>query len=131
MKRGRITITGIFWLQLVTCIFLITLGIVGLTEGSRAALRNDGIFRGDSFRVIASIMELGGGVILLVALFAALRARFLFWVGVVLFALWLMLILEAFFMRGFLEPNSMIWANRLSWHGIPAVVLWIVARQYR
>jgi hypothetical protein len=131
MKRGRITITGIFWLQLITCIFLITLGIVGLSESPGRALRSDAFFRGGGFRIAASIMELVGGGFLLVALLASVRGRLFFWIGVVLFALWLMLILEAFFMRGFLEPNFIAWLNRLSWYGIPAVVLWIVARQYR
>jgi hypothetical protein len=62
---------------------------------------------------------------------AGIYRRLLFWVGIVLFALWLMLILEAFFMRGFLEPSFIPWLNRLTWYGIVAIALWVVARQYR
>jgi len=131
MRRTRIAITAAFWLQLVTSIFLITLGIAGLSGSSGGLLRSGAFFRGGGFGTVASVMELVGGAILLVAALGAFQGRWLFWVGVVLFALWLMLILEAFFMRGFLEPTVLSWLNGLSWYGLTAVVLWVVARTYR
>ena len=131
MKRTRITLSAALWLQLITSIFLILLGVAGLSGSASGLLRSGAFFRGGGFGTVASVMELVGGAILLVAALGAFRGRFFFWVGVVLFALWLMLILEAFFMRGFLEPSVLPWLSGLSWYGITAVVLWVIARSYR
>jgi len=131
MRQNRISITAALWLQLVTSLFLITLGITGLVGAPSSLLRSGAFFRGGGFGAVASVMELAGGGILFVAALGAFRGRFFFWVGVVLFALWLMLILEAFFMRGFLAPTVLAWLSGLSWYGITAVTLWIIARRYR
>jgi hypothetical protein len=131
MRQRRITVTGVFWLQLAVSIFLVTLGITGLSDSALRVLRGGPYFRGGEFNAVASVIWLvGGGTFLVVAL-AGIYRRFFFWVGIVLFALWLMLILEAFFMRGFLEPSFIPWLNRLTWYGIVAIALWVVARQYR
>jgi hypothetical protein len=131
MRQRRISVTGLFWLQIAVSIFLVTLGIAGLSESGSRLLRGGAFFRGGEFNTVASIIELVGGGTLLVVAFAAVSRRFLFWVGMVLFALWVMLILEAFFMRWFLEPNFLLWLNRLAWYAIVAIALWVVARQYR
>jgi hypothetical protein len=131
MRQRRISVTGAFWLQLAVSIFLVTLGIAGLTKSTGRLLRGGAFFRGGEFNTVASIIELAGGGTLLVVAVAGVYRRFFFWVGIALFALWLMLILEAFFMRGFLEPNFLLWLNRLAWYAVVAIALWIVARQYR
>ncbi len=129
--RQRFSIgSTLFWLQIAVCVFLIALGIIGLEGGFGLFGRNRPLFRDDTLQTVASLVELAGGAILLVALFTALPSRLLFVSGLVLLGLWILLLLDGLFLTGFGEPGFLVWLNRLSWYLIPAFVLWLIARQY-
>jgi hypothetical protein len=120
-----------FWLQVILGLFLVTLGILGLRGEYTLLSRSRALFRDDRLRSIAAIIELAGGAVLLLALFVPLNRRFMFIAAVVVFANWLLLILDTLFFRGFFEPDFLTWLNSFTWYLIPAAVMWLVANRYR
>jgi hypothetical protein len=120
-----------FWVQLIMSVFLITLGILGLQGEPYSLPRSRALFRDETLRAVAAAIELVGGGIFLIVLFVPMNRRFLFIVGLVVFANWLLLILDILFLSGFLEPDLLAWLNHLSWYLIPAAALWLITRQFR
>ena len=132
MRRSQISARSVsFWLQVILSLFLVTLGILGLRGGYHLFSRSRALFRDDTLRSVAAIIELAGGGVLLLALFVPLNRRFMFIMGLVVFANWILLILDTLFFRGLFEPDFLAWLNSFTWYLIPAAVMWLVAARYR
>lgn len=132
MRGSQISARSVsFWLQVILSLFLVTLGILGLRGEFYVFSRSRSLFRDDTLRSIAAIIELAGGGVLLLALFVPLNRRFMFLVGLVVFANWILLILDTLFFRGLFEPDFLAWLNSCTWCLIPAAVVWLVAGRYR
>jgi hypothetical protein len=121
-----------FWVQLVLGVFFTALGLVALIY-NRYGMDGGGVGRlfsrgGDTLNVIFAIVELAGGVILLLGLFVAMSGRVPYVAALVLLVLWLVRVLDCYFLSGIFEPNFLIWLTGFSRSLIPAAALWIVAR---
>ena len=129
--RGSGRSGAVFMLQLFTGVYLATLGLNGLLRyDSDLARLGRGIaqaFGGgpDILTLVAAIIQLAGGVVLVVVLFAA--------VGDVLFrvltfsvlAVWILRIVLLLFVNNFLAPDLLSWLSQFALHGIVAMSLWM------
>lgn len=135
--RSRPRIDSLFWMQLVIGLFFITLGIAALADYN-TALSQIGRSLGRAFgggsefmEVVVAILELAAGVVLVVALFAPVRARVLFVACIVILVLWGLRILYFHVFNDLGGPNFLVWLNRLSLDLIPGVGIWMIAGRYR
>ncbi len=126
----------VFVIQIVVAVFLITLGLAGITQyNSDLARLGRGINRvfgrsGDSLGMVEAIVELVAGVIVLAGLFWGVKARLLFIATMVIAILWAIRLLIAFFGQGIFEPDFITWLNRLAADLVILLSLWLINRKY-
>jgi hypothetical protein len=130
-KKQVSIVSALSLLQFCLGVFFIVLGVSNLTnynsdwsELKRAFGKNDGL------SLAMAVVELVMGAILVFGLFLSVSADLTKLLGIVLFILWALYIVLAFFIQNFLEPNFLTWLYRLSWHGIILISLWIVGKKY-
>jgi hypothetical protein len=123
-------------LQIALVLFLITLGIVGLTEyNSRLSEIGRGLNRlfgraDNPVNLITAVAELVAGIIIGLALFVPVEKRVLWTVCLVIAILWILKILFVFVFYNIFEPDFVTWLNALSADLIVLVGLWITGRRY-
>ncbi len=123
-------------LQIALVLFLITLGIVGLTEYNsrlneigRSLNRLFG--RADNpVNLITALAELIAGIIIGLALFIPVEKRVLWIACLVIAILWILKILFGYVFYNIFEPDFVTWLNALSADLIVLVGLWITGRRY-
>lgn len=122
------------WLQVAAGVFLVTLGV---TELSVHDAWFDGMFRGvsqpfgrdaDALNIIASILELCGGVALLAVLFTRFPPALYRGLLIAVLAAWVLRILYHYVFTDFAEPDFLIWLNGLAFDAVFALVLGMFAR---
>jgi hypothetical protein len=123
-------------LQIALVLFLVTLGIVGLTEynsnlNQLGRSLNRLIGRADNpINLITAIAELVAGIIVGLALFVPVAGRTIWIASLVIAILWILKILWVFFFNNIFEPDFVVWLNSLSADLIVLVGLWITGRRY-
>lgn len=135
-SKPKSTFDATLLLQIALVLFLITLGIVGLTEYNsrinelgRSLNRLFG--RADNpANLIAAIAELVAGIIIGVALFVPVEKRVLWMACLVIAILWVIKILWVYVFYHIFEPDFATWLNGLSADLIVLVGLWITGRRY-
>ncbi|MFP4384493.1 MAG: hypothetical protein ACLFST_04385 [Spirochaetia bacterium] len=122
----------LFWLQLLAGLFFFFLGLAELLymETLFPALAGgvSGAFgRGsEELNVVAAILELLGGIVLVVFLFTPTIGKVGVITAVILLVLWLLRVIFDYIFTGFFEPNFVIWFKNFSYALIPAAVLWLL-----
>ncbi len=133
---SRYTVDGTLLLQIVLAVFLITLGIAGLTQwNSRLNELGRSLSRlfgrpDNPFNLIAAIAELVAGIIIGLALVVSMESRVIWISCLVIVILWIVKILWVFVFNNAFEPDFVSWLNALSADLIVLVGLWIVGRRY-
>jgi hypothetical protein len=123
-------------LQIALVLFLITLGIVGLTEynsnlNQLGRSLNRLIGRADNpINLIVAIAELVAGILIGLALFVPLEKRIVWIACLIIAILWIIKILWVFVFNNAFEPDFIVWLNALSADLIVLVGLWITGRRY-
>jgi hypothetical protein len=134
--RTRTSLDATLLLQIGLVLFLVTLGIAGLTaynsnlsEFGRSVNRFFG--RPDNpFDLIVAIAELVAGIILGLVIFVPIAKRTVWLACVVIAILWVVKILWVFVFNNAFEPDFITWLNQLSADLIVLVGLWITGRRY-
>jgi uncharacterized membrane protein YphA (DoxX/SURF4 family) len=137
MKRNVSISQPFVVVQLLTALFLITLGIQGLVEynsdWNQFWRGVNHAFGGDNAQVLAiiiSILELASGVVVLLALFRIGNDRIVRILTLIVIVFWLLRIIYYYVFNGFLEPSFILWLNRISLELLVTAVLWMINRRY-
>ncbi len=123
--------SAIFWLQLLTGIYIITLGLGGilrLESGfSRVGRDISRAFGGgsDVLTLLAAIVLLAGGAVLVFVLFSGVSPGIYRVLTLAVLVLWIIRVIMLFFANSFLEPDFLTWLSNLSVNGIVGVSLWL------
>lgn len=123
-------------IQIALVLFLITLGIVGLTEyNSRLSELGRSLNRlfgraDNPVNLIVAIAELVAGIIIGLALFVPIERRVIWVCCIVIVILWIINILFVFFFNNTFAPDFAIWLNGLSADLIILAALWLVTQRY-
>lgn len=129
--RGSGRSGALFMLQLLTGIYLATLGLNGLLRyDSDLARLGRGIsqaFGGgpDILTLVAAVVQLAGGVVLVVVLFVAVGDLLFRVLTFAVLAVWFLRIVMLLFVNSFLAPDLLTWLSQFSLHGIVAMSLWM------
>jgi hypothetical protein len=124
-----------FWLQVLTGIFFMTQGlqeILGYTSDvAQFGRQLKQVFGGNSdvMGLIVAILEMAAGAVLIIVLFATVRAPMYRFFVIAVLVVWLVGILNGYFFNNFAEPDVLSWFNGVALHGIIAVLLWSFARE--
>ena len=124
-------------LQLVVGVFLLTLGISELVEYnselSQFARSMSRAFGGSGsvLPVIVALIEILAGGLLIAALFTPVPGGVVFWSSIVIAVLWIVRVIVAYVLNDPFEPTVLFWLVGFSRELIPALVIWMVGRQYR
>ena len=135
-SRAKSAFDASMILQIALVIFLITLGIVGLTDynsnlNQLGRSLNRLVGRADNpINLITAIAELVAGILIGLALFVPLGKRIIWIVCLVIAILWILKILWVFVFYNIFEPDFVTWLNALSADLIVLVGLWITGRRY-
>ena len=135
-SRPKSTFDATLLLQIALVLFLVTLGIVGLTEyNSRLSELGRSLNRffgrpDNPVNLIAAIAELVAGIIIGIALFLPLERRVIWVACLVIAILWIIKILWVYVFYNIFEPDFVTWLNGLSADLIVLVGLWITGRRY-
>ena len=135
-SKPKSTFDASLVLQISLVLFLITLGVVGLTEynsnlNQLGRSLNRLIGRADNpVNLIMSIAELVAGILVGLALFVPLEKRTIWIACLVIAILWILKILWVFVFYNAFEPDFVTWLNALSADLIILVGLWITGRRY-
>jgi hypothetical protein len=136
MVRKSASFDVLIILQIVVAVFLVTLGLAEIIHwDSDLARIGRGIGRAfgranDPVSLIVAIAEVVAGVIVFAGVFFGVRIRLLYGATLVIAILWAIRILIGFFARDVLEPDFVIWANRLAADLIILLALWLINRKY-
>ena len=129
-------VSGLFFLQLAVSLFLIVSGLLGIMSynstisGVTRALGRAFGGSGELLNIIVSVAELVSGAILLVGLFMIVRNRTLFYATMVVFVLWAVRVVYYYMLNGFLQPDLLVWLQRVSPDLIVLASLWVIFRRY-
>lgn len=130
-------VNPLFLLQLITGIYLLSLGVSELVEynsewnqfaRSVASAFGEG---GDVLTVVIAILEIAAGAILIWALFARPSGGVVRTSCLVIAALWLLRVLVAYVFNDILEPSFFSWLPLLTGELIPGAVVLMIGSQYR
>jgi hypothetical protein len=131
-KVGSLSLP-IFLLQLCLGVFFLVLGISDLTNYNNPDIIGGlkrAFGKNDTLSLVMAVVEIVMGAVLALGLFLSASAELTKLLGFVLFVLWALYMVVAFFVQGFLEPNLLTWLYRVAWHSIILLSLWIVGRRY-
>lgn len=129
-KRPSISLTSVFFLQLVIGIFFLSLGILGIQghDSTLSQLRRT-FGHNDSLQLIMAIVELVAGIILVVGLFVALSGEVQRLVSLILFCLWALVLVLQYVVDGFDSKHFLTWLQSLSLDSVVLVGLWVIGRR--
>ena len=136
MARGKAAVDVTTILQIVVAVFLITLGLIGITHyNSNLAQFGRGMNRlfgraNDPLNLVVAIIEIVAGVIVFAGVFFAVQSKLLYAATLVIAILWIIQIILSFFASNFAEPDLIVWLNRLAADLIVLLSLWLVNRKY-
>jgi len=136
MSRRTLSFDAVSVMQIVVALFLFTLGIIGVADWSSEASQFGrgltGLVGGSNnpINIAVAVVELAAGVVVFGALFIMVRSRLVYWLTILIAALWVLEIVIAFFAQGIFEPDFIIWLNRLSADVIILAGLWLINRKY-
>jgi len=136
MARGKAAVDVTTILQIVVAVFLITLGLIGITHyNSNLAQFGRGMNRlfgraNDPLNLVVAIIEIVAGVIVFAGVFFAVQSKLLYATTLVIAILWIIQIILSFFASNFAEPDLIVWLNRLAADLIVLLSLWLVNRKY-
>lgn len=129
-SAGRGT-SAVFWLQLLTGVYLVTLGLgeilrfdSGFSRMGREVSRALG-GGSDLLTIIAAVIMLAGGAVLIWVLFAGVGVGIFRYVTLAVLILWIIRIITLLFANNFLEPALLSWLSRLALDGIVGVSIWM------
>lgn len=123
-----------FFLKLSLALMFIAIGVAGITNYNSDFAqfgRSVGKVFGksnDVLPLIFAIIQLLAGVLLLVSLFAAIPENILSISLIVIFVVWAINIVMAFFLNDIFKPDFIIWLSRVSPQLVILTAVWIVFR---
>ncbi len=133
MARASRSFDTFLWIQLLTGAFFLTLGILELAYYDSllgGALRGFRPAFGGSARelnLIAGIIELVGGLVLLLSPFVPMSRGFYRIPVLSLTILWAIRIVYVHIFVALLEPSFLVWVNRLAIDALIALVMLMLA----
>jgi len=136
MSKRTLSFDAVSVLQIVVALFLFTLGIIGIADwSSEASQFGRGLTRlvggsNNPVNIAVAVVELAAGVVVFGALFITLRSRLVYWLTIIIAALWVLEIVVGFLAHGIFQPDFIIWLNRLSADLIILAGLWLINRKY-
>jgi uncharacterized membrane protein YphA (DoxX/SURF4 family) len=131
-KVGSLSLP-IFFLQLCLGIFFLVLGITDLTNYNHPDFLSQvgrAFGKNETLALVMAVVEIVMGAILALGLFLSASTDMTKLLGVVLFILWALYMVVAFFVQDLLKPNLLTWLYRVSWNAVILISLWIVGRRY-
>ncbi|MBN2546909.1 MAG: hypothetical protein JXB50_14000, partial [Spirochaetes bacterium] len=125
MKSGSDFIRPLSLLQLALGLFFGLTGLMYLLNYRSTGTHFGGVFGGNNlFNLLIVLIELAVGIIFLIGLFAQIPSRFMFITGMVILVIWIIYIIIAYFINGFLEPGFLSWLQKLSLELIVLGCIW-------
>jgi hypothetical protein len=124
-------------MQIVVAVYLITLGITGISayssQGSEFARSVARMFGGGqgSLGLIVAILELVAGAMVFLSLLAFAGNSVRYAACLISAILWIIWILYSLVFHDAFQPSVVAWLNRLSLDLIVGMALWVIAVQYR
>ncbi|MCK5674925.1 MAG: hypothetical protein KAH95_16210 [Spirochaetales bacterium] len=122
-------------IQIAVGLFFITLGILeiaaynsGASELTRSVSRAFG-GKSDIMSIIFAILELVSGLIILGSIFVTVQQKLVFIASFAIGIFWLIKIIMAYFMSNFMEPDFLVWLNRLAIDLLVLASVWMINRQ--
>ena len=76
-----------------------------------------------------AVVEIVMGAVLALGLFIPASADLTRALGVVLFILWALYMIVAFFVQDLFKPSVLTWLYRVSWNTVILISLWLVGRR--
>lgn len=125
-----------FLLQISVGIFFLLLGLQGVMHynsdisGLGRVLAKTFGGKVDYISITISILELISGVIILVGLFVPMKNSTLMIASLAVFVFWALRIAYFFFINNFMEPDLVIWLQKLSLDCVVLMSVWIINRKY-
>ena len=122
---------AVFWLQLLTGVYLFTLGLAELfrfeSGFSRMGRDISGAFGGgsDVITLLAGLVLIAGGAVLVLVLFTGVGAGMYRYLTLAVLILWIIKIISVLFVNNFLAPDFLTWVSNLALNGIVGVSLWM------
>lgn len=125
-----------FLLQIAVGVFFLLLGLQGiihynsdLSGFGRAFTKAFG-GKVDYVNIAVSILAMLSGIIILGGLFVPMKNSTLMIASLAVFVFWALKILYFFFFNNFLEPDLIVWLQRLSLDCVVLMSVWIINRKY-
>ena len=125
-----------FLLQIAVGIFFLLLGLQGiihynsdLSGFGRAFTKAFG-GKVDYVNIAISILAMLSGIIILGGLFVPMKNSTLMIASFAVFIFWALKILYFFFFNNFLEPDFIVWLQRLALDCVVLMSVWIINRKY-
>lgn len=125
-----------FLLQIAVGLFFLLLGLQGvihynsdLSGFGRAFAKAVG-GKVNYLNVAIAVLEMISGIIILGGLFVPMKNSTLMIASLFVFVFWALKIVYFFFFNNFLEPDLIVWLQRLSLDCVVLMSLWIINRKY-
>jgi len=125
-----------FLLQAAVGLFFLLLGLQGIMHynsdigGLGRAFAKAFGGRGSYINIAIFVMELVSGIIMLGGLFVPMKNSTLMTASLAVFVFWALKIVYFFFVNNFLQPDLLVWLQRLSLDCVVLMSVWIINRKY-
>ena len=125
-----------FLLQISVGIFFLLLGLQGIMHynsdisGLGRALAKTFGGNGNYISITIAILELISGVIILGGLLVPMKNSTLMIASLAVFVFWALRIAYFFFINNFVEPDLLLWLQKLSLDCVVLMSVWIINRKY-
>jgi hypothetical protein len=84
----------------------------------------------NTLNVIVAIIELAAVIIFIIGLFAPLSSKLMFFSGICILIVWIVIIVMNYFINGFLTPKFLPWLQKLAADLIVLGAIWGVTSTY-
>jgi hypothetical protein len=131
-KVGSLSLP-IFFLQLSLGVFFLVLGIRDLSNYNHPGFLSQvgrAFGKNETLALVMAVVEIVMGAILALGLFMPASAELTRLFGILLFVLWGLYMVVAFFVQDFLKPDLLVWLYQVSWNSVILISLWIVGKRY-
>ncbi len=125
-----------FLLQIAVGLFFLLLGLQGVIHynsdlsGFGRGLAKAFGGRVNYLNIAIAVLEMISGIIILGGLFVPMKNSTLMIASLFVFVFWALRIVYFFFFNNFLEPDLIVWLQRLSLDCVVLMSVWIINRKY-
>jgi len=134
MNGNRIGSGSLTILQIVVAVYLVTLGITGISAyNSHVSEFVRSVFGGGqgSLNLVVALLELVAGIMVFLSLLPIAGTSVRYAACLISAVLWIIWVLYSLVFHNAFEPNLTVWLNRLALDLVVGLVLWMIAVQYR